>query len=205
VAVRVKICGVTSVEDALLCAEAGADAIGMNFWSGSKRAIDVGRGAAIARALPPGILKVGVFVDAERPAIERAIREAGLDAVQLHGNETPDACRGFAVTVIKAIRVGESGGSPAEAAARYEVDYVLLDADAGAGYGGSGRTFDWNRAAGVASGRLFLAGGLRPDNVAEAIRIVRPYAVDTASGVEQAPGQKDPALVKEFIDHAKHA
>jgi phosphoribosylanthranilate isomerase len=203
--VRVKICGVTTVEDALLCAGAGADAIGLNFWRGSKRRVDLARAAEIARVLPPSILKVGVFVNAERAAIERAIGGVGLDAVQLHGDEIPEHCRGFAVPVIKAIGVRRGGESPRLIAERFPVAYILLDADCGEQYGGTGLAFDWQRAAGVAPGRLFLAGGLRPDNVAAAIRVARPYGVDTASGVECAPGRKDPARVKEFIDNAKHA
>jgi phosphoribosylanthranilate isomerase len=205
VTVRVKICGVTTVEDALVCADAGADAIGLNFWSGSKRRIDLARAAEIARALPPSVLKVGVFVNAERSAIERATTSVGLDAVQLHGDEIPEHCRGFTVPVIKAIGVTRGGESLRVIAERFLVDYILLDADCGSEYGGTGRGFDWHRAAGVAPGRLFLAGGLRPENVAVAIRVARPYGVDTASGVERAQGCKDPARVKEFIDNAKHA
>ena len=205
VSVRVKICGVTTVEDALVCAEAGADAIGLNFWSGSKRVIDLRRAAEIARALPSAVLKVGVFVNAERTAIDRAIAAVGLDAIQLHGEESPGDCRGFGVKVIKAIPAVPGGEPLSVIAERFDVDYILLDADAGAEHGGSGRTFDWGLAAGVAPGRVFLAGGLRPENVAAAVRAVEPYAVDTASGVESAPGRKDPKRVKEFIDNAKHA
>jgi phosphoribosylanthranilate isomerase len=205
VAVRVKICGVTTVKDALLCAEAGADAIGLNLWSGSKRGIALARAAEISGALPPAVLKVGVFVNAGRPAIERAIAGASLDAIQLHGDETPEECRGFAVPVIKAIRVTSGGESPRAVAERFVVDYILLDAAESGTYGGAGRAFDWQLAAGVAPGRLFLAGGLHPENVATAIRIVRPYGVDTASGVEIAPGHKDPKRVREFIHNAKHA
>jgi phosphoribosylanthranilate isomerase len=202
--VRVKICGVTTVEDAIMCAEAGADAIGINFWSRSPRVVGGDVARAIVRALPGSVMKVGVFVDAARAQIRETIAEVGLDAVQLHGDETPDDCRGFSVKVIKAIRVRE-GEALAEIVDRFDVDYILLDADAGAAYGGSGRTFDWSRTAGVARGRLFVAGGLRADNVAAAVRIARPFAVDTASGVESAPGKKDAERVKEFIHHAKHA
>lgn len=204
-AVRVKICGVTTVEDALLCADAGADAIGVNFWAGSKRHVGLERAAEITAALPAAVLKVGVFVNAARAEIERTITAAGLDAVQLHGDETPEDCSGFAVRVIKAIAVGSGGDSPAAIAERFSVDYILLDASAGAEYGGSGRAFDWRRAVGVAPGRLYLAGGLHPENVGAAVRLVRPFAVDTASGVESAPGKKDARRVQEFIDHAKHA
>lgn len=198
--VRVKICGVTSLEDALACAEAGADVLGFNFWPGSKRYLEPVEAAAIARELPSRVLKVGVFVDAERAAIERALDLVGLDAIQLHGEETAADCRGYPLAVIKAIRVGRTDGPVTELAAGFDVEYILLDADAG-----SGRRFDWRRAEGVAPGRLFLAGGLDPENVAEAVRRVRPYAVDTASGVESAPGKKDLRKVKEFIDNAKHA
>jgi phosphoribosylanthranilate isomerase len=205
VPVVVKICGVTNAGDARLLAEAGADAIGMNFWTGSKRRVDVVRAVEIARALPPSVIKVGVFVDAPRDEIERTIAAVGLDAIQLHGSESPEDCARFPVKVIKAIRVGESAESPAAIAGWYPVDYVLLDADAGAARGGSGRVFDWHRALDVAPGRLFLAGGLSPENVAAAVRLVRPYGVDAASSVESAPGQKDPRRVREFIDNAKHA
>ena len=203
--VRVKICGVTTLEDALMCADAGADAIGLNFWNGSKRRVALERAAEIAHALPAHVLKVGVFVDAPRAEIVHAIEAAGLDAIQLHGDESPDDCRGFAVQVIKAIRISDSGQSPRALADRFAVDYVLLDAAAGAAYGGSGKIFDWRLATGVTPGRLFLAGGLRPENVAEAVRIASPFAVDTASGVEIAPGKKDSRRVREFIDNAKHA
>ncbi|HSD09373.1 MAG TPA: phosphoribosylanthranilate isomerase [Candidatus Binatia bacterium] len=203
--VRVKICGITTVEDALACAEAGADAIGLNFWNGSKRRIDLARAAEIARALQPPVLKVGVFVNAEKSAIERAIAVAGLDVVQLHGDETPEDCCGFAVPVIKAIRVTHGGESLRMIVERFTVDYILLDAGGSGDYGGAGRPFDWRHAAGVAPGRLFLAGGLHPENVAAAIRIANPYAVDTASGVEITPGHKDPKRVREFVHNAKLA
>jgi phosphoribosylanthranilate isomerase len=137
--------------------------------------------------------------------IERAIADVGLEAVQLHGDEIPETYRGFTVPVIKAIGVTGGGESPRVVAERFLVDYILLDADCGREYGGTGRNFEWQLAAGVAPGRLFLAGGLRPENVAAAIRLARPFGVDTASGVELAPGRKDPARVKEFIDNAKHA
>ena len=118
---------------------------------------------------------------------------------------SPPRRLGFAVKVIKAISMRPGGDRASEIAERYGVDFILLDTDAGAQRGGSGRSFDWSRAAGVAPGRLFLAGGLRPDNVAEAVRMAAPYGVDTASGVESAPGRKDADLVREFIRNAKHA
>jgi phosphoribosylanthranilate isomerase len=203
--VRIKICGVTTVADAHMCTTAGADAIGLNFWRPSKRFVEVAQASAIARALPRDVLKIGVFVDAPRREIEGVIDAVGLDAIQLHGHETPQDCCGFAVKVIKAISMRPGSESAAALAERYAADFILLDAEAGERRGGSGKSFDWRQAVGVAPGRLFLAGGLRPDNVAEAVRVVAPYAVDVASGVESAPGTKDAGLVKEFIHNAKHA
>lgn len=202
--VRVKICGITSVEDALDAVDAGADAIGLNFWTGSKRRVSDEVAAEIAARIPARVLRVGVFVNQPREAIARRIAALGLGAVQLHGDEPPECCVGFDAPVIKAFRC-RAGETIAQAASAYAVDYVLLDADAGASYGGTGRTFPWELASGVAPGRLFLAGGLRPDNVAEAVRRVRPYAVDVAGGVERAPGQKDRAKVREFVKNAKDA
>src|SRR5262249_25548871 len=175
------------------------------FWRGSTRLVAVPRASAIARGLPGAVLKVGVFVDAPRGEIEEIIEAVGLDAVQLHGHEAPEDCCGFAVKVIKAISMG-AGNEPAEAIARrYAADFILLDTDAGERRGGSGRSFDWRFAGGVAPGRLFRAGGLRADNVADAVRVAAPYGVDVASGVESAPGAKCGRLVREFIHNAKHA
>jgi phosphoribosylanthranilate isomerase len=205
VSVKVKICGVTRIEDARVAARAGADAIGVNFWPGSKRRVpSIERAAEIARAVPAGMLVVGVFVNAAREQIEQAIAACRLGAVQLHGDETPADCLGFPVPVIKAIPA-RVGTALAEFAARYPVDYVLLDTDSAGLHGGSGETFPWDRAIGVAPGRLFLAGGLRPENVAGAVRHVRPYAVDVASGVESAPGIKDPLKVEELVRNAHAA
>ena len=202
--VKVKICGVTRPEDARDAGAAGADAIGINFWAGSKRFVSAANAPAIAAALPPDVLVVGVFVDADRETIESAIRDTPLGAVQLHGDEAPGACGGFSVPVIKAISA-RAGVDLAELADRYPVDYVLLDTDARERHGGTGESFPLERARGVAPGRLFLAGGLRPETVAEAVRRVRPYAVDVASGVESAPGIKDPVKVRELIRNAKAA
>jgi phosphoribosylanthranilate isomerase len=202
--VKVKICGVTRAEDARAAAEAGADAIGINFWPGSKRFVTLADAPVIAAAAPARVLVVGVFVDAERAVIERAIREMPLGAIQLHGGEPPDACTGFGVPVIKAIAARE-GVALAALAASYPVDYVLLDADARGRHGGTGESFPLELAVDVAPGRLFLAGGLRPETVADAVRRVRPYAVDVASGVESAPGVKDRAKIEELIRNAKAA
>ena len=143
-------------------------------------------------------------MNASRSEIVKVLQSIPLGAVQLHGDETPEDCTGYPVKVIKALRA-RAGVSLAEVAARYGTDYILLDTAAEGSYGGTGRTFAWNLAVGVAPGRLFLAGGLDPDNVAEAVQRVRPYAVDVASGVESEPGRKDHARVREFIRNAKAA
>jgi phosphoribosylanthranilate isomerase len=202
--VAVKICGITSVEDGLLAARCGADAIGLVLWPDSPRAVDLQTARGIAAALPPLVHRVGVFVNPTRAEVERAIAEIGLDVVQLHGDETPEFCRELSRRTLKAVRVGT--GFRAEEALRYEnfAGGVLLDtrADgAGALPGGTGRAFDWTLAREVrqTSRYLVLAGGLTPDNVGRAVAAVEPDAVDVSSGVESSPGRKDPARVRAFV------
>jgi len=199
----VKICGITRVEDALLAARVGADALGFNFWPRSRRYLSHRAAATIVRALPPETLPVGVFVDPTRDEVLRAVEVTGIRAVQLHGDEAPAFCAALPVPVVKGIRVKDSHSLAALAA--YEVSGFLLDS-ATPGYGGSGTAFDWSiwtEAAAVVP--IWLAGGLTPENVAEAVRLVRPHGVDVASGVELAPGVKDPARVEAFIRAAKGA
>jgi phosphoribosylanthranilate isomerase len=201
--VRVKICGVTRLDDALAAARLGADAVGFNFWTGSKRFLAPEAAGAIVRELPPGVATFGVFVDPSREELVAAVAASGVKAVQLHGDEPPGFCTGLPVPVVKAIRVAD-GNSLAQLAS-YEVHAFLLDAPS-AGYGGSGRTFDWGLAAEVARELpVLLAGGLAPENVAEAVRTVQPLAVDVASGVESAPGVKDHGRLELFIRRAKEA
>ena len=207
--VRVKICGVTRVEDAVRAAYLGADAIGLNFWPRSKRCVDVATAREIVAALPPLVMAVGVFVDQSPDEIRHAASGAGLSAVQLHGAEGVAACAGHAIPVYKAFRCAARDGSPglpwADEVAAYagEVAGVLLDA-AGAGPGGTGRACDWTLARALAEELpVLLAGGLTPENVAEAIAAVRPWGVDVASGVESSPGVKDPDLMARFIRAAK--
>lgn len=202
--VRVKICGVTSVADARAAVAAGADMIGLNFYRGSKRCVTLDAARAIVAALPPGVWRVGIFVNATRAEIEHAQRELALDAIQLHGDEPPEMGRGFSVPVIRAVRL-EDPGDAARAVARYVADYFLCEGDAGAAYGGAGASFTWDWARAVPRDRLVVAGGLTPDNVAEAVRTLRPFAVDVASGVESAPGVKDPARMAALVAHAKAA
>jgi indole-3-glycerol phosphate synthase/phosphoribosylanthranilate isomerase len=199
--VRVKVCGLTSVEDALDAVRAGADAIGLVLWPGSSRAVDLDRARRIAHALPPFVLRVGVFVDATREELLRAADTLGLDLLQLHGAQAPESLSGLPRRVLKAVRVGP--GFRPEDALRYEgrAAGLLLDSRDPAAPAGSGGRFDWKQALAVRAGSAFLAlaGGLRPDNVAEAIRAVHPDAVDVSSGVESAPGRKDPALIRAFV------
>ncbi|HYZ85907.1 MAG TPA: phosphoribosylanthranilate isomerase [Bryobacteraceae bacterium] len=195
----VKICGVTTAEDALASAEAGASAIGLNFYPGSPRYLDFERARAIGRCLNGGVLKVGVFVNATPELLEQAVDAAGLDVVQLHG-EVPSSVPA-AVSVWRAYRADERF-SP-ELIAGVKADAILLDS-AGPGFGGSGETFDWEIARGL-SAKLVLAGGLHASNVAEAIRIARPWGVDACSKLESTPGRKDHKKVAAFIQAALKA
>lgn len=201
---RVKICGITSVADALMSVEAGADALGLNFWSGSVRRVAEAEAAAIALAVRGRVLLVGVFVDATESEIVRLRDTLKLGCVQLHGEESPELLARFLPHAYKALRV--RGADIAREAARFGGEHVLLDAYVKGLPGGTGATFDWSLAAEIARTRkLTLAGGLTPENVAAAIHAVRPFCVDTASGVESAPGVKDRALVQAFVERAKGA
>jgi phosphoribosylanthranilate isomerase len=201
--VKVKICGVTNAADAALAVEAGADAIGLNFHPPSPRCIDVETAEEIVKVLPRGVCRVGVFVNAERSRIEAIAARLSLDALQFHGDEDADACRGWSQKVIKAVRVRgpeslASGSLPA-------VAFILADAYVEGLPGGTGRRVPLEWLEGVDRERLILAGGLDADNVAQAVRLVRPAGVDVASGVELAPGRKDPEAVRRFIANAKNA
>lgn len=202
---RVKICGITNLEDALAAVEAGADLLGFNFYARSPRCVSPADARRIVERLPEGVEGIGVFVNEAGPAeVERIARECGLSAVQLHGDETPEFCRGLrGLKTIKALRV-RADYNPA-AAASYGTDAVLLDAYAPDAYGGTGHTFDWTLARRTrdAVSRLILAGGLTPENVAEAIGAVEPYAVDVCSGVETSPGRKSFHLMRRFIERVR--
>jgi phosphoribosylanthranilate isomerase len=201
--VCVKICGVTSPEDALLVVEAGADAIGLNFHPASPRCVDVETAQRIVRVLPAGIQRVGVFVDAERERVEELASLLALDALQFHGDEDAEYCRGWSQKVIKAVRV--RGPESLDATRLPAVDLILADAYVEGVPGGTGRRVPLEWLAGVERERLVLAGGLDADNVAQAVRLVRPAAVDVASGVERAPGRKDPEAMRRFVSNAKNA
>jgi len=203
--VIVKICGITNVPDALAAADAGADALGFVFYEPSPRSIAVATAAAISRALPPALVRVGVFVNAAEETVVTAIRECGLSLLQFHGDEPPDYCLQFGVMSLKAFRVRDRDSLRALPA--YRTDAWLLDAFTPAQPGGTGATFNWDLAVEArALGRpIFLAGGLTPGNVADAVRRVRPYGVDVSSGVESAPGKKDASKLRAFVSAAKGA
>jgi phosphoribosylanthranilate isomerase len=205
--VRVKICGITTPEDGVMAARAGADAIGLVFHPKSPRYVTLEAARAITLAVPPLVLRVGVFVDASVPTMAEAVEAVGLDLVQLHGAEPPEAFDGLPRRGLKAIRVGP--GFDVEAALRYEgrAAGLLLDTQSPKGDGGTGETFDWSLVQELRTRTtyLMLAGGLTPENVGRAIRSVRPDAVDVSSGVERRPGEKDIAKVRAFIDAVKEA
>ena len=200
---RVKICGITNVADGLAAAEAGADMIGLMFYESSPRHITLARAAEISRALPPFLMRVGVFVNEPADFVLRAIGECNLTMLQFHGDETSDFCTQFGLMNMKAIRVRDAG-SLAQLE-NYQTDAFLLDAHSKNGLGGTGEKFNWELAVEAQKfGKpIFLAGGLTPENVADAVRIVHPFGVDVSSGVESAPGIKDHAKVKAFITAAK--
>ena len=198
----VKICGVTSEEDALLAVAMGADAIGVNFVPSSPRFLAVARAADIVKRLPPEVLTVGVFRDEAPSRVVDLVHQAGVRAAQLHGHESAAESRWVRERVSLLIKVFPGGDPDLARAGAYGADVVMVDSASP----GSGRVFDWSLAEGAPSGlRLLLAGGLTPDNVAEAIDCVRPWGVDVATGVESHPGVKDPRKVRLFVQNAKAA
>ena len=201
--VKVKICGITSLADARLALEAGADALGFVFYEPSPRYVSPEEAAAIIRQLPPFPLKVGVFVNAPQDLVFTAMGQCRLGLLQFHGDESPDYCLQFGLMSMKAFRIETP--DCLQRLADYPTDAWLLDACAPGKPGGTGQTFNWDLAVqAMKLGRpVFLAGGLTPENVADAVRRVRPYAVDVSTGVEAAPGRKDPAKVRAFIQSAK--
>jgi phosphoribosylanthranilate isomerase len=205
--VRVKVCGITNLEDALTAVEAGADALGFNFYPRSARFIAPQEARRIIERLPETVMSVGIFVNEESPeTVERMAQEAQVTAVQLHGDESVEYCRALSGGFrIKALRVHK--GFRPESAAEYETEAILLDAFDMEARGGTGQVVDWGLARQTRElvPKLFLAGGLKPENIEEAIAAVRPYGVDACSGLECAPGRKDSARVRDFIERAHRA
>jgi phosphoribosylanthranilate isomerase len=197
--VKVKICGITSVADAEAAVQAGADALGLMFYPASKRFISLERAQEIARILPPHILRTGVFADPNPADVVAAIQHCQLNLLQFHGTETPEFCLQFGIMSMKAFRICDA--ESLLPMSEYHTDAFLLDSHVAGKPGGTGETFNWDLAlAAKKFGKpIFLAGGLTPDNVAEAVRKVEPFGVDVSSGVEQSPGKKDAKKMQDFI------
>ena len=200
--VRVKICGITSMEDALQAVQAGADALGFVFYEKSPRNLYPEQAASIISELPPFVQAVGLFVNAGAGFVNETADRCRLDLVQLHGDEPPDYCELIRRRVIKAFRVKDI--TSLDPVRNYSIAGILLDAFSPKAYGGTGLTFNWEVAQEAGQyGPVILAGGLTPENVRQAVERVNPYGVDVSSGVETAPGRKDPEKVRDFIRQAK--
>lgn len=203
--VRSKICGITRIEDALAAVEAGADAIGLVFYGKSPRAVGVEQAAAIVQALPPFVTTVGLFVDMPRDQLQQLLQRLPLDLLQFHGDESPADCEGHGRPYIKALRV-RPGEDVAAAMAPYSgARGILLDTFVEGVPGGTGASFDWSLVPENAAKPIILAGGLDADNVAAAIRQVRPYAVDVSGGVEASKGIKDAGKIRAFVQAVRDA
>ena len=200
---RVKICGITNLADAQAAVEAGADALGFIFYEKSPRFVPLKTAAEISKQLPPFVMRVGVFVNAPEDFVLRAIAECNLTMLQFHGDEPPEFCTQFGLMSMKAFRIRDA--ETLKLIPNYQTDAYLLDAFSSTTLGGTGEKFNWELAVEAQKfGKpIFLAGGLTPENVAEAVKKVQPFGVDVSSGVESAPGKKDPAKVKAFIAAAK--
>lgn len=202
---KVKICGITSYEDAALALDEGADALGFNFFPSSPRYVDPEAAHSIILRLPPFAVTVGLFVNVPDPNdLVQTVRDAGVQVIQLHGDEDPAYCRRLAgYPLIKALRIGDSQVD--QDLAQYPVRAFLLDVKDDVLFGGTGKSFDWKLVQNIDRKRpVILAGGLRPQNVQAAIRAVRPYGVDVCSGVEREPGKKDPVKLAEFMNEVRN-
>jgi len=199
VRVRTKICGITRVEDALVAAQAGVDAIGLVFYAKSPRAVSVAQAQQIVAALPPFVTVVGLFVNASRDEVNAVLESVALDVLQFHGDETPAECVGFSRPYFKALRM-QPGLDIAALAAQYtSAQGVLLDAWVPGIHGGTGERFDWVSIPENLAKPLILAGGLNADNVGQAVQQVQPWAVDVSGGVEASPGIKDAEKIRKFL------
>lgn len=200
---QVKICGITRIEDASVAVAAGADALGLVFYAASPRAVDAGQAASIAAAVPPFVTLTGLFVNAPAAEVEAVLARVPLNLLQFHGDEDADYCEQFRRPYIKALRMKADLDVPAAMQAHPGARGFLLDAYRPGVPGGTGERFDWQRVPRDSGRPIVLAGGLNPDNVAEAIGAAQPQAVDVSGGVEASPGIKDPRKVSAFIRAAK--
>jgi phosphoribosylanthranilate isomerase len=203
--VKVKICGITSVADAEAALEAGADALGLMFYPGSPRHISLETAQEIAQRIPPYVLRTGVFVDPKPSDVFAAIQLCQLNLLQFHGAETPEFCQQFGMMTMKAVRI--LNAASLASMSEYRTDAFLLDSHVAGALGGTGETFNWDLAmAAKKFGKpIFLAGGLTPDNVADAVRKVEPFGVDVSSGVEKSKGKKDAQKMKDFVAAVRDA
>ncbi|UCD84400.1 MAG: phosphoribosylanthranilate isomerase [Deltaproteobacteria bacterium] len=200
--VKIKICGITNLKDALRAVELGADALGFNFYLKSPRLVSEEMANDIIRQLPPFFVPVGIFVNETSERIKKVVGITGIQAIQLHGDESPEFCSQFSKTIIKAIRV--KNHESLKNMNDYKVNAFLLDSYSPK-YGGSGKTINWELAKEAKKyGRIILAGGLNPDNIVKAIKEARPYGVDVCSGVEKEPGKKDHEKLKKLIQAVKN-
>lgn len=201
--VRVKICGITSVDDGAAAVHAGADAIGLVFYSKSPRAVTIDQAAAIARGVGPFVTVVGLFVDADAEFVRAVLRQVPLHVLQFHGDETEDYCQQFQRPYLKALRMKDDLDVSSAMAKFPSAVGILLDAYRPGVPGGTGETFDWQRVPANSSVPVVLAGGLNPDNVARAVESTQVYGVDVSGGVEASPGNKDTDRMMAFVRHAK--
>ncbi len=202
--IKIKICGITNLDDAMAAADAGADALGFNFYKKSPRYIEPEKAAEIISQLPPFILPVAIFVNEREDRIREILSGTCIQGVQFHGDETPEFCQRFGNRVIKAFQVKDK--ESLKTMAHYRVAAYLLDSYRDGLRGGTGATFDWHLAIVAKTfGRIILAGGLTPENVAEAVKLVQPYGIDVAGGVEKEKGIKDHAKLKKFITEVRRA
>jgi phosphoribosylanthranilate isomerase len=201
---KIKICGITNFDDALAATEAGADALGFNFYKKSPRYIEPEKAAEIIAQLPPFVVPVAIFVNEREEKIRDVMFTTGIKVLQFHGDERPEFCERFATRAIKAFHVKDK--ESLKHMVHYHVSALLLDSYRDGVRGGTGVTFDWHLAVVAKTfGRVILAGGLTPENVAEAVQLVQPYGVDVASGVEKKKGLKDHAKMKKFISEVRKA
>lgn len=201
---RVKICGITRIEDALAAARCGADAIGLVFYAPSPRAVDIVQAEAIVSALPAFVSAVGLFVNETRERINEVLAQVPLDLLQFHGEETPEQCGGYTRPWIKAVRMREGIDLAVLRQSYSGAASLLLDTYDPGVAGGTGKIFDWRRVPREIAHEVILAGGLDPDNIQSAVAQVRPYGVDVSGGVEVAKGIKDAAKIAAFIEGVEH-